>query len=100
MADEDLLQELMRLERQLAEREQARRLEEARLVLLEADVLRLVANPGPAVRRGELVKGADGAPVPDSAVRRRAERLHAQIRRDLARLRGESPPETASDVGE
>jgi hypothetical protein len=99
MTDEDRLQELLALELQLADREQDLRLEVARLELLEADVRARADNPGPTVRRGQVVKGSDGRPVPDSAVRRRAERLLAQVRQDLARLRGESPPEMASDVG-
>jgi hypothetical protein len=83
------LEDLAELER---ERERWRLLSLARLDRAEQAARATIADPGPLVRSGQVVRDSEGEPVPNEAVRRRAEKSLRQIRRDWARLTGEAPP--------
>ena len=85
------LQVLAELERRAAaEREYHHGRAQAGLIRAEEEALALIADPGPVARRGEIVRGSDGKPVPNEVARRRAEKSLEQVRRDWARLTGEA----------
>jgi hypothetical protein len=87
-----LLEELAELEqRAAAEREHQYGRAQAGLIRTEAIAQALIADPGPVVRRGEVLRDSDGKPVPNEAVRRQAEASLRRVRRDWARLTGEAP---------
>lgn len=55
---------------------------------IEQRLLEMIAAPHWKVRRGKLVTGKDGEPVPDPVPARRARKLLEAFRRDRARLAG------------
>jgi hypothetical protein len=54
--------------------------------IVEAGAQALVADPGPTVCAGVIIRAADGTPIPDTEVRRAAADALAEARLALAAL--------------
>ena len=85
------LEELAELEQHAAAmREHEHGQAQAGLGQIEEALHALIADPGPAIRRGEIVRDGDGRQVPNETVRRGAQKTLERVRRDWARLTGEA----------
>jgi hypothetical protein len=82
----EALRELALLERLAAEQREARDAAEADRI--EAGLAALVADPGPVFAEGDVVRGEDGRPVLDEALRRDAARALAELRAERAKTGG------------
>lgn len=56
--------------------------------------------PAPRIRRGKVVLGKDGKPVPNLGPKREAERLLARVQRDRARLAAQLPAQATPPAGD